>query len=179
MKNEGIVWRERSIRTPRGLPEFFVFHQKCSWVTAQLYLHVCHNVGFVSGALWELCHTPPSLPCTDHKSVTQHNSSLTLCWVEFGISPIAEVKAPIFSFQLHFESVSYTGSSKLLCWLGFSSYGCSHHLSLHSTLRNIHWEIFFSLRCCSIPVLPQNSSKSSQSVTALPLTPTCSFWMLK
>lgn len=170
MKNEGIVWRERTIRKPLGLPEFFVFHQMCSWVTARLYLHIYHNVGFVSVAIWELCPTPPSQRCTDHKSVTQQKSSLVLYRVEFGVSPTAKKKAQIFSFQLCFESVSYTRPQKLLCGLGFSSSGCSHQLSLHSTFGNIPWDIF-SPWDAGASQFCQNTSKSSQTVTVLLLMP--------
>lgn len=119
MKNEGIVWRERTIRKPLGLPEFFVFHQMCSWVTARLYLHIYHNVGFVSVAIWELCPTPPSQRCTDHKSVTQQKSSLVLYRVEFGVSPTAKIKAQIFSFQVRFESVKLHTTIKAVVWVGF------------------------------------------------------------
>lgn len=128
---------------------------------------------FTSITMWGLCpwQFGSSVPLPQASAARiQQKSSLVLYRVEFGVSPTAKIKAQIFSFQLCFESVSYTRPQKLLCGLGFSSSGCSHQLSLHSTFGNIHWDIF-SPWDAGASQFCQNTSKSSQTVTVLLLMP--------
>lgn len=130
-KMEELFGGKRSIRKPRGLPEFFVFHQKCSGVTARLYLHVYHNVGFVFGSSVRVPQACSAQIINQWPSTAPH---LLFTQLNSGLSPIAEVKTQIFSFW-KFQPCRIIKS----CYVGWVGFFLFTFLSI---FRNIYCEIF-------------------------------------